>query len=222
MVEAAETSGWVVRLWALDRVAPTLAQHTVGVSAGAKFPLLNELVRDQELDRFDWVVVADDDVAFRSASPGEVLARAESAGLDLVQPAHTELSHGGHEIVMRHALSVARRTTFVEIGPVFAIRQPWVSQVLPSAPEHRMGWGLELEWFDLARRGARLGIVDTTPIRHLEPPGKMYASADEYTRLRDRLRARGLGSLQDIQQTVGTWRPWRPHPPWGRVHGASR
>lgn len=206
--------GWDLRLWALDRVDPRLEQWTVGVGPGAKFPLLDRMLAGQELEAYDWVVVTDDDLRFPRGSVVDLLAVAEAAGLDFVQPAHTELSHADHAISVRRSLAVARRTTFVEIGPLFAIRRPWVSRVVPFPPDHAMGWGLELEWFDLEREGARLGIVDSVPIRHLGRVGEGYAKWEEEVQLRARLRERGLRSFQDIQRTVAVWRLWQPVPPW--------
>jgi hypothetical protein len=109
---------------------------------------------------------------------------------------------------------VARRTTFVEIGPLFAARKPWGTEVVPFPDEHSMGWGLELDWFDLEARGARLGIVDAVPVRHLAPVGVGYAKQEQLQRLRELLRARGLASLSEVQRELATWRPWHRHPPW--------
>lgn len=212
--------GWTVRCWALDEVAPALAAHTVGVGSGAKFPLLNALVgglgTPDGLDRFDWVVVADDDFVFAPGSIDELLAIAEAAGLEFVQPAHVERSHREHGITVRRPLSVARRTTWVEIGPVFAVHRRWAGRVLPFPPEHTMGWGLELEWTALERGGARLGIVDAVPIRHLGPVGRGYAKREQRDRLDSLLAARGLDSVRDVQHTLGSWRPWQGVPPWSR------
>jgi hypothetical protein len=186
----------------------------MGVGSGAKFPLLNRLVDGRSLDAFDWVVVADDDFRFAGGSTPELLALAEAAGLDLVQPAHAELSHRENEIAVRRPFSLARRTTFVEIGPMFAVARPWIAEVVPFPAEHTMGWGLEVEWHELAGRGARLGIVDAVAIRHLHPVGKGYAKHEQAERLRALLRARGFRSFRELQHTTGVWRPWQARPPW--------
>jgi len=214
LVDEARKLDWDIRLWALDREAPGLATYTIGTSSGAKFPLLNELINEVDLDRFDWIVVADDDFVFRSGSMRCFLATAEAAGLDLVQAAHTELSHRGNPITVRRPLSVARNTTYVENGPMFAVARPLITKVFPFAAAHSMGWGLELEWFDLVRVGARLGIIDVVAVRHLRPVGKAYPKHEEEERLRALIRSRGLISMRDIQRTVGTWRAWQAHPPW--------
>jgi hypothetical protein len=211
-----------VRLWALDRPDPGLAPHTVGSGPGARFPLLNELVRDQDLDRFEWVIVLDDDAQVRTGKLGALLSVAEHAGFHLVQPAHTELSHHTFDISARRALAVARRTSFVESGPAFAVRRPWVTRALPFAADHEMGWGVELEWHDMAKEGARLGIVDAVAARHLQRIGGGYRKDRESELLRRRLRERDLSSFLDIQHTLGVWRPWQPEPPWQRAPGPAQ
>ena len=217
LVAEARARGWEVRLWALDEAAPGLAAATIGVGPGPKFPLLNRLVDGVDVGRFDWVVVADDDLGFVRGSLADFLSVAEAADLDLVQPAHVELSYRENEITVRRPLSAARRTTFVEIGPIFAFRRAWTPRILPFPAAHTMGWGLELDWFDLERSGARLGIVDAVPIRHLHPVGTGYAKVEQREQLEALLAARGLESIHAIQHVKGTWRPGRPRPPWTRV-----
>jgi glycosyltransferase involved in cell wall biosynthesis len=215
LVDDAAARGWDVRLWALDGVDPRLATYTVGASSGAKFPLLNELAgRAHDLASYDWVVVADDDVTFASGGLAQLLGVAERSELDLVQPAHVELSHRDNEITRRRPASIARRTTFVEIGPVFAVRGVWADSVVPAPECHTMGWGLELEWSDLANQGLRLGIADAVAVRHLRPAGKSYDWKEQHERLRTMLEDRGYANLQESQRTLAIWRPWHARPPW--------
>jgi len=222
LVADAEARGWEVRLWALDAAAPSLAERTVGSGPGPKFPLLNRMVADVDLDRYDWLVVSDDDVAFERRPLGDLLAVAEAADLDFVQPAHVERSFREHEFTVRRWGSLARRTTFVEIGPLFAVARPWISRVVPFPADHTMGWGLELEWSDLEGEGMRLGIVDGVPIRHLSPVGKGYAKQEQRERLRALLDARGIASTRDLQRVRGTWRPWQARAPWADGRGDDR
>jgi glycosyltransferase involved in cell wall biosynthesis len=209
--------GWDVRLWALDEPADPLRAVTVGSGPGAKFPLLNRLVDAVDLDGYDWAIVVDDDVELPPGALSKLLTVAGRAGLDLAQPAHTEGSHRTFPITVRKPLAVARRTSFVEIGPVFAVRRPWLTRVLPFPARHAMGWGLELEWFDLACEGARLGVVDALAVRHVGPVGRGYRWREEHARLAADVEARGLTSFADIQRTLGTWRPWQPVAPWLRA-----
>ena len=215
--DEAVARGWDVRFWALDEPAVPLRTVTVGSGPGAKFPLLNRMVEGVDLDSYDWVVVVDDDVELPAGALTRLLTVAGRAGLDLVQPAHTERSQRTFPITVRKPLAVARRTSFVEIGPVFAVRRPWLTRVLPFPPHQDMGWGLELEWFDLACEGARLGVVDALAVRHVGPVGRGYQWREEHARLTRDVEARGLESFLDIQQTLGTWRPWQPDAPWLRA-----
>jgi hypothetical protein len=215
IVREAAARGWSVRLWSLDRAAPDLASTTVGVGPGAKFPLLDAIAGSAgDTTAYDWVVVTDDDIALGGGRLADLLTIADLAGLDLVQPAHTELSHRDNAITLRRPLSIARRTTFVEIGPLFAVRGAWSGAVVASDGRHTMGWGRELEWADLAARGLRLGVVDAVGVRHLSPAGKTYDWREQHERLRELLDERGLASFDDAQHTLSTWRPWRRRPPW--------
>lgn len=204
--------GWDVRLWALDHTPPSLAAQTVGAGAGARFPLLNALVEAAELDRYEWAVVVDDDVRLPHGSLGVLLSVAEQAGLDLVQPAHSARSHHTFDLNVRRPSAIARHTSFVESGPVFAIRGPWVARTLPFAAEHQMGWGIELEWYDLALEGARLGIIDAVAVRHLQSIGRGYRRDRETALLERGLRDRGFTEFTDIQRTLAVWRAWHTEP----------
>ena len=84
------------------------------------------------------ILVADDDFVFRSGSMSNLLSAAHAAELDLVQPAHTELSHRGNPITVRRPFSVARNTTYVENGPVFAVGRALITNVFPFAAALRV------------------------------------------------------------------------------------
>ena len=213
VVTEALDRGWDVRLWALDHTSPLLAAPTVGVGTGSRFPLLNAVVGAADLERYEWIVVVDDDVWLPRRSLGVLLSVAEQAGLDLVQPAHSARSHHTFDINTRRPLAIARQTSFVESGPAFAVRRPWTTRVLPFAPDHEMGWGVELEWHDLAGEGARLGIIDAVAVRHLVPIGGGYPKDREAAVLEGRLRERGFAAFGDVQRTLGVWRAWQPRPP---------
>lgn len=214
LVADARSRGWDVRLWALDVPAPALADATVGEGPGTKFALLDRLLTEPAPVGHDWYVVADDDVTVERGSIDDLLALAEAGRLDLVQPAHTERSHRELEFTVRRPASVARRTSFVEIGPIFAFRGHLLDRMVPFPVGDSMGWGLELTWTDLERAGVRLGIVDAVGVRHLGPVGADYAKAAERRRLEALLAERGLTSVLEVQVTRAVWRPWRSGPPW--------
>ena len=207
-------AGWTVSLWALDERAPGLDVVTAGAGPGTKFELVNRLLEERPPDADVSVVVSDDDAVFVRGDLVSFVDKAVAAGLDLAQPAHVLRSNISHRITWRRPLSRARLTTFVEIGPIFAVAPAWRERILPFPDGLGMGWGLELQWMDLRAEGCRLGIVDSTPIRHLSPFATAYAADEEVAKLTRLLEERGAPGWKGLRKTVGTWRPWRRRPPW--------
>jgi hypothetical protein len=205
---------WTVGLWALDEPDPRLARLTAGSGPGTKFELVNRLLAERPAAPRAHIVVADDDAEFVRGSLAAFLETAAAAQLDLAQPAHVLRSNISHRITWRRPLSRARLTTFVEIGPLFAVAPAWRDRVMPFPPGIGMGWGLELDWMDLRADGCRLGIVDATPIRHLSRFAAAYAPDEEIAKLTRLLEERGAPGWRGLRQTLGTWRPWRARPPW--------
>lgn len=218
LVQEAKRSRWDVSLWALDRVHPSLAAYSLGAGKSPKFPLMNRLMRDKDLSQFDWVVVTDDDVVFEQGSLAAFLYAAEKAGLALAQPAHAVGSFSNHEITLWKPHTMARLTTFVEIGPLFAINRKYYDKVLPFPERSGMGWGLDVEWSDLQAIGARLGIVDWVALRHLRPLGSAgtYNMLQEEQKLLEILRARGHDYVSQFHRTLAIWHEWESRPPWLR------
>lgn len=214
LLEAPLAAGWPVALWALDEPAASLEPWTHGHGAGTKFELANGLAAELNLEPDDWVVVADDDAVFMRGSLVSFAETAAAAGLGLAQPAHALRSNISHRITWRRPFSNARLTTFVEIGPIFAVDPAWRDRVLPFPDGIGMGWGLELDWMDLRADGCRLGIVDATPVRHLARFASAYSPDEAFAELERRLEERGAPGWGDLRRTLATWRPWRRRPPW--------
>ncbi len=199
----ARAAGARVRLWALDAPVDALAEWTAGTGPGTKFELVNRLLATTPVPDDAYVVVADDDV--RMSSLAAFLRVVKEARLDLAQPAHGRRSSSTHPVTRLVPGAVARLTRFVEIGPVFAVSPAWRDEVLPFPDDVGMGWGLEADWYGLHRRGARLGVVDAAPMRHLGPIATAYDQSGERARLAERLAAQGLSGLDAIQDTLGVW-----------------
>jgi hypothetical protein len=213
-VASAQRHRWEVRLWSLDEIHPDLAHYSHGAGKGAKFVLLNSLLNVKRVADFDWVLVLDDDVAMHRGSLATFVAIAEASGMSLAQPAHSFSRYRSFRVNCCHPLSVARLTSYVEIGPVFAVSSRWAPRILPFPEEFEMGWGLDVVWSDLLREGARLGVVDWVTLNHLSPLAKDYDRSPEYQRMLETLHERGYSSLREMQKTLAVWRPWQPHPPW--------
>lgn len=217
LVRSALRSDATVRLWALDETEPSLSTWTVGSGPGGKFELANRLLAAAPVPDGAYVVVTDDDVTL-ALGMGWFLRLVRRAALDVAMPAHRKhLSNLSHQATLRASWSLARLTQFVEIGPVFAVSPRIRDRVLPFPDDAGMGWGLEADWYVLQRdEGARLGIVDGAPMRHLTPVATSYPQGVERERMAERIRRAGLGGLHEIQTTVATWRPWQRTPPWLR------
>ena len=178
----------VLTLWRQDvptlveevRSEVELSRHEVDLAAapagsGGKFENLNALIGSRDPGAYDWVVVIDDDVDLPKGFLDDVLAAADRAGLEIAQPAHRLTSHAAWPVTRRRPWSTARRTTFVEIGPVTAFGPEAATTLLPF-PNLKMGWGLDAHWAAVAReRGWAIGVVDATPIGHtLRPAAEGY------------------------------------------------
>jgi hypothetical protein len=213
-VAAAQRYRWEVRLWALDEIHPELAGYSYGVGGGAKFVLLNSLLSVRRFADFDWILVLDDDVALHRGSLSAFVGLAEATGLSLAQPAHSFGRYRSFRVNCCHPLSVARLTTYVEIGPLFAVNRRWAQRILPFPEDFQMGWGLDVVWSGLVKEGARLGVIDWVTVNHLSPLAKDYNRSPEYQRLHQVLQEAGHGSLREIQRTLAVWRPWQERPPW--------
>ncbi|MGH9447667.1 MAG: hypothetical protein ACRD3O_18350 [Terriglobia bacterium] len=213
-VSEAVERGWEVSLWALDTVHGDLERYSRGAGAGSRCALLNSLIAGRDLAEFDWIIVMDDDFEFQRGSLASFLAAAQEAQVSLAQPAHVFRGHRAFRINCAHPLSVARLTTFVEIGPIFAVNRVWARKILPFPDDYGMGYGLDILWSDLRHEGARLGVIDWITIKHLGPLASDYAYAPEQNRVLRTLQDRGLQSVEDMQKTLDSWRPWQRRPPW--------
>jgi hypothetical protein len=163
---------------ALDELRASRHQVTVATrpaGTAGKFENLNVLLAEQDLDAYDWLLVVDDDVALPAGFLDAFLTLCEEHGFRLAQPAHRLRSHAAWAHTRRRLRTTARRTTFVEIGPVTAFHRDTFSTLLPFPPL-RMGWGLDAHWAAVAASsGWPLGIVDATPVGHLlRPAGDAY------------------------------------------------
>jgi GT2 family glycosyltransferase len=152
--------------------------RAVAPAEGAgKWANLNAALRAHPPRGFDWLLIVDDDVELPAHFLDVFVSLAERHGFRLAQPAHAFASHAGWEVTRRRPGLTARRTRFVEIGPVTAIRADAFDALLPF-PDLQMGWGLDAYWSALAaERGWKLGVIDAVPVRHVRPVAAAYPRA---------------------------------------------
>lgn len=188
---------------------PALAAGTVlSELAGGKFENLNRLLAAAPpLGEFDWLIVSDDDVELAPRFLDRALALCERLRLDIAQPAQTMRSHAAWRVTRRRPLSLARRTDYVEIGPVTIFSRRAAAELTPF-PELRFGWGLDNHWGALAReRGWRLGILDSLPVRHeTQKVATTYTHAEAIEEGRRFLAGRPYVRTEEAQRTLETIR----------------
>jgi hypothetical protein len=187
-----------------DAADPALAGQTIatGLRGQGKFANLNRLL--EAAPRSDWTLAVDDDVALPERFLDRFLALVEHLGLDLAQPAQSMRSHAAWRVTRRRA-ALARRTLFVEIGPVTAFSRRAAEALLPF-PELRWGWGLDNHWSALAAgRGWGVGVIDALPVRHeWQPVATDYAHADAIAEASRFLADRPYVTTRDAQRTLST------------------
>ena len=153
----------------------------------------------------DWLLIVDDDVALPTGFLDVFLHVAEAHGLALAQPAHAFASHAAWPVTRRRPGLAARRTRFVEIGPVTAIQAGAFPLLLPFPPL-AMGWGLDAHWSATAAgAGLRLGVVDATPIRHLRPVAASYPHAEAIAEADAFLAGREHVTREEAAQVLEAW-----------------
>ena len=70
-----------------------------------------------QTDSFDWLIIADDDIALEPGFLDDFIAASEAAGLSIAQPAHRFDSYANFGLTHRRWGALVRETRFVEIGP---------------------------------------------------------------------------------------------------------
>jgi hypothetical protein len=201
-------------LWGLDGVAQDLAAETLATGDGERLDLLNRLLAANELDSDEWVLVMDDDVLFKRGTPGDLLRAAVRFDLDVSQPVHSWNSEVSHRFTRRRAFMLARRTGWVEQGPVVLFGPRARERLLPFPPIPWPGWGIEALWSREERQGLRLGIVDAVTIVHtqrINAAGYSWRAARELEE--ELMREAGFEPGHALQVQRAAWRPWASSPP---------
>lgn len=159
----------------LTRSRHEVALHLAPPAPGAgKWANVNAALELAPLADADWLLIVDDDVVLPRGFLDRFLALTEGCGFELAQPAHAFASHAAWDVTRRRPGVLARRTRFVEIGPVTAISARAARELLPFPPL-QMGWGLDARWSAIAaEREWPIGVIDATPVRHLKPVAASY------------------------------------------------
>lgn len=157
-----------------------------------KFAMLNRLLREHELARYDYILFCDDDIALPAGFVDAYLELVSVFDLALAQPARTHQSFIDHYFVAQLPGIRGRQTRFVEIGPLFSLRRDIYPELLPFPGESAMGWGYEFVWpCRVAELGRKMGIIDATPVEHrMRKPVAYYDHHDAEQAMRKYLLPR--------------------------------
>lgn len=193
-----ESAKWDVRQrWASIGVKgghPSLGDATaLSIAEGEpKFVLLNRLLAGEDLGKYRFVIISDDDISLPPDFLDEYLDLVVKHDFALAQPARTHASYIDHHFVEQLDGLEARRTRYVEIGPLFSVRSDAFGAVFPFDESSYMGWGFDFTWpCAIEEMGLRMGIVDATPVEHsMRKPVAYYKHEDARKSMEDYLAGR--------------------------------
>lgn len=142
-----------------------------------KFVIINRLLAMYDLKNYSHVIVTDDDIEFEPGFLDDFIGLQNHYGFTLAQPARSLQSNVDHAVTLESHARMARRTRFVEIGPLFSIAAAGFSTLIPFDESFYMGWGLDHVWpIALEKQGLTLGVVDRTPVHHrFRPVASTYS-----------------------------------------------
>ncbi|MGH9189512.1 MAG: glycosyltransferase family A protein, partial [Acidimicrobiales bacterium] len=180
-----ESAHDVIQRWVAVGGRPTsdlLGEVTVRVfdTGMPKLHCLDEALAGVDVQEFDHVLLVDDDVVLPHSFLDLFLSLQSQLGFAIAQPARTPGSFTDLPIVQQQRGVLARRTRFVEVGPLVSFSRSAYEILLPFDVTSPMGWGLETVWAHRAEvSGLMLGIVDAVPIDHsLRKPAGLYSWAE--------------------------------------------
>jgi hypothetical protein len=155
-----------------------VASVTVGtiLRERPKFQIVNDLLTKEKLNQYDYVILMDDDIVLPALFLDQFVALQERLEFAIAQPARTSNSYIDHPIVEQQRGVLARRTLFVEIGPVVSFHKSVYGLVFPFDLTSPMGWGYENVWAHrLKQARMKMGIIDVVPVDHsLRKPVAFY------------------------------------------------
>lgn len=169
-----------------------------------KFTLLNQLLAQEDLKSYDFIVFTDDDVVLPQGFLEFYLHAQRRYNFSLAQPARAWHSFYDHKMVVRKPWLKARETRFVEIGPIFSLDMRAARVILPFDELSPMGYGFDFCWpVQMANAGLKMGIIDAVSVDHsFRPQGASYSAAQNNAVMDRYLAERDHLTMDDAMQTV--------------------
>ena len=132
-----------------------------------KFPFLNAMLKTVEWERYDFIILSDDDIGLPQDYLDRFLERQSRFDLAVAQSAMTHNSLRSHTFMEKLEGIQVRKTRFVEIGPLVSFRRDAFALIFPFDESSPMGWGYDLVWPVLMEKaGLSMGIIDGIPVEH--------------------------------------------------------
>ncbi|RYG15756.1 DUF707 domain-containing protein, partial [bacterium] len=138
---------------------------------GTKWDSLVRHFRSQPelLDRYDYVMLPDDDLLMDVASINRMFEIVVENDLTMAQPSLSYDSYLSHPIVLRCPQFRLRYTNFIE-SMSCCMKSSFLKRLLPMFEHHFTGWGTDLIWTMLMDDPAyKAAIVDEVSMTHTRP-----------------------------------------------------
>ena len=203
-----------VRLWALDAIAPELADLTLGSGPGVRFSHLNHLYSSRPIPEGSWVILADDDVFFVQGDLEKMIDMMKRADLSLAQPGQSMLGWWNFFFTVSRPFLHARDANYVEQGPLIVADPSFAKLILPFPENEDMGWGIEAQWYRIKDKRFRIGIIDSCRVIHQDRAARSYQAAPQMRRMQERLLNSGMHSIWQLQSVNARWWRWQSAPSW--------
>jgi len=172
--------------------------------------------RRPQFQAYDYIFLADDDLAADLETMNGIFLLCEHYGLEYAQPAITADSYASNwPITMENSSFILRYTNVAEnMAPVFS--RSFFERCALTFCENVSGYGIELIWSSWVSSYKKLAILDACPVRHTRPnrSGALYQQLDQ----------KGIDPDQEHRDLIRKWRLLKeqdPHPvyPTARVWG---
>jgi hypothetical protein len=173
------TQRWAALCGRSDDAAVTSVTTISSEQLIPKFKLLNQLLAQEDLGNYDFILFTDDDVVVPQGFLESYLDAQRRYDFALAQPARAWHSFYDHKMVVRKPWLKARETRFVEIGPVFSLDARAAKVILPFDESSPMGYGYDFCWpVEMVKAGLKMGIIDAVSVDHsFRPQGVSYSAS---------------------------------------------
>jgi hypothetical protein len=172
-----------------------------------KFILLNQLMRDINLQDYDFILFSDDDITLPKGFMDAYIANQIKYNFSLAQPARALHSYYDHRFCLHRPWLRARETRFVEIGPVFSIARNLFNQLLPFNEISPMGWGYDRVWPVIVNNlSLTMGIIDCVRVDHsYRPQGTSYSKAENKITMNNFLEKHAHLTWREARKTTRSY-----------------